>query len=110
MAEIEQGGLNFSPMIEADQVSTSSIDLRLSNAFTHTRKASAGMSVTIDPDKASPEDVFSEYGDQIIVPHGKKFELKPGSFVLGYTLERVELPNYLAARIEGRSKMARFGV
>ena len=51
-----------------------------------------------------------QYGEEIIVPIGGKFELKPGDFVLGYTLERVELPNYLAARIEGRSRLARFGV
>ena len=110
MAEIESGGLNFDPMIESDQVSTSSIDLRLGDVFTRHLRPATGMSVTIDPDRASPEEVSSEHGKTITVPPGGKFELKPGDFVLGYTLERVDLPNYLAARIEGRSKMARFGV
>ena len=110
MAEIESGGLNFDPMIESDQVSTSSVDLRLGDVFTRPQKPLTGVSFSIDPDKVSPEEVFRKYGEVITVPDGEKFELKPGDFVLSYTLEKVELPNYLAARIEGRSKMARFGV
>lgn len=108
--EIESGGLKFDPVIESDQVSTSSIDLRLGDAFTRHLKPLTGMSVTIDPYRTSPEEISREYGETIVVPPGEKFELRPGDFVLGYTLESVELPNYLAARIEGRSRMARFGV
>ena len=44
------------------------------------------------------------------VGRGQKFALEPGAFVLGYTLERVELSDYLAARVEGRSSLARLGV
>jgi dCTP deaminase len=38
--------------------------------------------------------------------------LEPGSFVLGATAEYVELPNHsrLAARVEGKSSLARLGV
>lgn len=108
--EVESGGVKFDPVIESDQVSTSSIDLRLGNVFTRHLRPLTGMSVVIDPDQTSPERISREYGETIVVPRGEKFELRPGDFVLGYTLESVELPNYLAARIEGRSKMARFGV
>ena len=100
--EIEQGGLKFDPMIEPTQVSTSSIDLRLAYRFTIPRKPVSGVFLTIDPGKVSPEEVFSQYADEVIVSPGEKFDLKPGDFVLGYTLERVEVPDYLAARIEGR--------
>ena len=108
--EIEQGGLKFDPMIEPTQVSTSSIDLRLAYRFTIPRKPVPGVFLTIDPGEVSPEEVFSQYADEVIVSPGEKFYLKPGDFVLGYTLERVDLPDYLAARIEGRSSMARLGV
>ena len=108
--EIKNGNLRFDPMIELDQVSTSSIDLRLANVFTVPNKPKPGISVTIDPGAISPEDVFDEFAKRVAVPSGDKYELNPGDFVLGYTLERIELPNYLAARIEGRSSMARFGV
>jgi dCTP deaminase len=43
---------------------------------------------------------------------GEGFILKPGAFVLGWTAELVRLPrtSRLAARVEGRSSLARLGV
>lgn len=108
--EIEGGGLRFDPMIPLDQISTSSIDLRIANVFTVPRPPPRGVSVTIDSGESSPEDVFAQYAEEEVVPDGGKFELKPGAFVLGYTLEKVGLSNHLAARIEGRRWLARSGV
>lgn len=110
LEEIGSGGLTFDPMIEIDQISTSSIDLRIANVFTVPHPPLRGVDITIDSSQSSPEDVFAQYANEVVVPDGGKFELKPGAFVLGYTLEKVGLPDYLAARIEGRSSMARFGV
>lgn len=36
--------------------------------------------------------------------------LSPGSFILGSTRERVRLPNFLAARVEGKSSVGRLGL
>ena len=108
--EIEIGNLVFDPVIELNQVSASSVDLRLSDVFTIPKPPGRGVSITIDPSMTSAEDVFNEYAKEDVVPSGGKFELEPGAFVLGYTLEKVSLPNNLAARIEGRSSMARLGV
>lgn len=38
------------------------------------------------------------------------FMLHPGEFVLGCTLEHVEIPNDLVARIEGKSSLGRIGL
>ena len=38
------------------------------------------------------------------------FILHPGEFVLGSTLERVKLPDYLVARLEGKSSLGRLGL
>lgn len=108
--EIKRGGLKFTPPVELDQISASSIDLRLADVFTVPKTPRDGISMTIDPGKISPEVVHEEYSKVVTLGPGRKFELKPQDFVLGYTLETVELPNYLAARIEGRSSMARLGV
>lgn len=108
--EIENGNLVFDPIVEHNQVSASSIDLRLADIFTVPKPLSRGISISIDPSVTSAEDVFNEYARDDVVPSGERFELKPGAFVLGYTLEKVSLPNYLAARVEGRSSMARLGV
>ncbi len=108
--EIECGNLVFDPEVELNQVSASSIDLRLADVFTVPKLPPDGMFFAIDPSVISPEAVFRDYAEVVTVPSGDKFELKPGAFVLGYTLEKVSLPNHLAARIEGRSSMARLGV
>ena len=110
LQEIDDGNLKFDPMIELDQISTSAIDLRLANTFTIPNKPRQGVTVTIDPGTISPEEVFNDYAETVSVPDGDSFEVKPGAFVLGYTMERIELPTHLAARIEGRSSMARLGL
>ena len=38
------------------------------------------------------------------------FVLHPGEFVLGSTLERVHLPDDVAARLEGKSSLGRLGL
>lgn len=108
--EISRGGLKFEPDIDLGQMSPSSVDLRLGDTFTVPRAPLAGVSIHIDPLITSPEDALRKYADIVKVRRGQKFELKPGAFVLGYTLERVELSNYLAARVEGRSSIARWGI
>jgi dCTP deaminase len=47
----------------------------------------------------------------LILP-AEGFILKPGAFVLGWTEEQIRLPHTsrLAARVEGRSSLARLGV
>jgi len=108
--EINRGGLKFEPNIELGQVSSSSVDLRLGDTFTVPRPPRPGVSISIDPLMASPEDALKDYSDIVKVGRGEKFNLEPGAFVLGYTLERVELSDSLAARIEGRSSIARLGI
>lgn len=44
------------------------------------------------------------------VEDGEAFVLHPGEFVLGSTLERVSLPDTLAARLEGKSSLGRLGL
>jgi dCTP deaminase len=38
------------------------------------------------------------------------YELKPGEFILGSTVERVEIPDNLCARVEGKSSLGRLGL
>ena len=42
--------------------------------------------------------------------HDEPFMLHPGEFVLGCTLEHIEIPNDLVARIEGKSSLGRIGL
>ena len=108
--EISRGGLKFEPDIELGQMSPSSVDLRLGDTFTVPRAPRPGVSISIDPLMTSTEDALRDHSDIVKIGRGEKFNLEPGAFVLGYTLERVEMSNYLAARIEGRSSIARLGI
>src|SRR5207249_6145816 len=55
--------------------------------------------------------LIREHGTTLTMP-AEGFILKPGGFVLGWTVERIRLPHSsrLAARVEGRSSLARLGV
>jgi dCTP deaminase len=52
------------------------------------------------------------YSAQLAIDPKEGFELEPHRFVLGYTQQRIYLPNRsrLAARVEGKSSLARLGV
>lgn len=108
--EVDNGGLKFEPNVDLGQMASSSVDLRLGDTFTVPRAPRPGVSISIDPLMTSPEDALRDYSDIVKVGRGEKFNLEPGAFVLGYTLERMELSDYLAARIEGRSSIARLGI
>ena len=43
-------------------------------------------------------------------PQGEPFAIHPGEFALGRTLEAVELPDDIVARIEGKSSLGRLGL
>jgi dCTP deaminase len=57
------------------------------------------------------EQLMREQGTTLTIP-AEGFILAPGAFVLGYTAEQIRLPHTsrLAARVEGRSSLARLGV
>lgn len=102
-ALIESGEINITPYSD-HQIQPASLDVHLGYHFAAYR---------YDPlrnnyvDMAHPiEHLFHRSEAQ----NGDALELGPGAFLLGVTLERVRLPNYLAARFEGRSSLGRLGL
>jgi len=61
----------------------------------------------IDPKNKS---TFENLTEVIKVEENKPFVLQPGQFILASTLEEVELPDDIGARIEGRSSWGRLGI
>src|SRR3954471_10367014 len=80
----------------------SSIDLHLDSDFRVFRN---NRYPYIDVRAPQPDltDLVSIHGDEPFILH-------PGEFVLGQTLEWVELPDDLVARLEGRSSLGRLGL
>jgi dCTP deaminase len=48
--------------------------------------------------------------EEVAVPPQESFVIHPGEFCLGRTLEWVELPDDIVARIEGKSSLGRLGL
>lgn len=85
-----------------------SIDLRLGNVFrVFDPSASSGQNAYIDPSK---KDYSNEITREVKVKNGERFVMQPGDFVLAVTLERIQIPNNLMGRLEGRSSLGRLGI
>ena len=92
---------------------THSVDLRMADEISVPRTGQFCYDVT---KPGSIAETIKEHSDHFkLTPH-QPYRLEPSTFVLGRTLEWIELPiddhraNCLAARIEGKSSRARFGV
>src|SRR5204863_6160803 len=48
--------------------------------------------------------------EEIVVPASEPFAIHPGEFVLGGTLETVQIPDDVVCRIEGKSSIGRLGL
>ncbi len=100
---LEEGKIIIEPLDPEIQIQPSSVDLRLGNefkVFRHMEKA------FIDPFS----DDVEKYTETIKIKDGEQFILHPGEFVLACTLERIELPDDLVARVEGRSSLGRLAL
>ena len=53
---------------------------------------------------------MSDLTEMVEIENDRPFMLHPGEFVLGSTLERIELPDDLVARLEGKSSLGRLGL
>jgi len=101
LEEIRGGGIKIEPF-EPSFVGACSVDLRLGNYF---RKFNKGKKLKVV--EKVEEDSFSKL---VRVEKGKTIEMKPGEILLGTTLERIKVPNYLCGILEGRSRFARMGL
>lgn len=81
---LQQSDLIISP-IEENQIQPASVDLRLDRTL-----------LNIGGEET---DIFDE-----------PYLLQPGEFILGSTLEYVEIPGDLVAMVDGRSSIGRLGV
>jgi dCTP deaminase len=87
---------------DRDDIQPSSVDLHLGNRFQVFRNSRYPY---IDPSMEQ-----SGLMELVEASTEEPFVLHPGEFVLGATLERVELPDDIVARLEGKSSLGRLGL
>ena len=100
-AEIAAGRIVIDPYIP-EAVQPSSVDLHLDRRFRVFRNSRYPY-IDVRTDQPELTELVEIAGDDPFILH-------PGEFVLGSTLERVELPNDLVARLEGKSSLGRLGL
>jgi dCTP deaminase len=98
---LESGEIGIRPY-DAKDLQPSSVDLHLDRSFRVFRNNRYPYI-----DVRAPQPDLTEL---LKVDDDEPFILHPGEFVLGQTLEWVELPNDIVARLEGRSSLGRLGL
>jgi dCTP deaminase len=83
-------------------VQPASVDVRLGNSF----RVFHNYRVTAIDLREPPRNLTEE----ILVREGEPFAIHPGEFVLGRTLETVQIPDDVVCRIEGKSSIGRLGL
>jgi len=53
---------------------------------------------------------IEDFMELIKIKKGSRIIIHPGEFILGTTVERVEIPNDLIARLDGKSSLGRLGI
>ncbi|MEA2297418.1 MAG: dCTP deaminase [Solirubrobacteraceae bacterium] len=98
---VGEGRIRIDPW-DPGLVQPASVDLRLGSTFRvfHNHRTSA-------IDLRNPPSNLTE---QIDVAADEAFVIHPGEFCLGRTLEHIELPDDIVARIEGKSSLGRLGL
>jgi dCTP deaminase len=98
---VEEQRIRIEPWDPA-MVQPASVDLKLGTSFRvfHNHRLPA-------IDLAEPPTGVTEH---VQIEDSSSFVIHPGEFVLGSTVEWVELPNDIVARIEGKSSLGRLGL
>ncbi|MBI3984472.1 MAG: dCTP deaminase [Candidatus Levybacteria bacterium] len=104
-ASLKSGRIKIKPSIDLKtQLGSNSIDLRLGKVFRifdHSKYA------YIDP---FAKNIGEEVTRKVTIKKGEQFIIQPGDFVLGTTVEYIELPDDLVGSLEGRSSIGRLGI
>jgi dCTP deaminase len=100
-AEIAAGRIVIDPFIP-EAVQPSSVDLHLDRRFRVFRNSRYPY-IDVRADQPELTELLEIAGDEPFILH-------PGEFVLGSTLERVQLPDDMVARLDGKSSLGRLGL
>jgi dCTP deaminase len=99
--EIAKGRIVVDPLGE-DCIQPASVDVHLDRqllVFRNSRRAFIDV-----------REEQSDLTEMVEIEDDTPFMLHPGEFVLGSTLENIELPGDLVARLEGKSSLGRIGL
>lgn len=99
--ELAEGDLGIAGYADLDvQIQPSTLDLRLGDSFLRYK----GVVREVDPVEHDHADLMEEHTD------AEKIHVHPDDFILGTTIESVNLPDDIQGEVTGRSSYGRFGI
>lgn len=111
---LQRDHIRITPLPPDSAISSTSVDLTLGDEISFWNAPKAGVQpMAVYPHRAEFDAIqlLREHGTTLVLP-ASGFLLNPSAFLLGWTAEQICLPytSRLAARVEGRSSLARLGV
>ena len=113
-AALNKGTVRITPLPSVDSWSSTALDLRLDGQLSYwDPPLDSGAPVLFSPH--DPDYDYATLAAQYARPatiSDAGYVLPPQSFLLGWTIEKLQLPHQsrLAARVEGKSSLARLGI
>jgi dCTP deaminase len=112
---LASGLILIDPLPAAEAYASTTVDLTLDENLRLFKALPPGLSVAIDPGMPGykAKDLLAGVTEPLIIPScGWDLQPGPGRLVLGWTKQRLSLPirAKLAARVEGKSGLARVGL
>ncbi len=111
---LESGQFDIIPRPASEAYSSTTVDLTLGTILRIFIDRTKGLKQTIDPSEPgfNAIDLINRLTERVEVDPEKGFELPKGVLVLGWTAETVDLKEHcrVAARVEGKSSLARVGL
>lgn len=105
--------IEIDPCPSSKAFSSTSVDLTLGDQLQVFKKAQAGMETVIDPsaDGYNYLDAIQDLVEKKTISE-EGFALQPNILLLAWTIEKIKLPVFarVAARVEGKSSLARLGL
>jgi dCTP deaminase len=109
LQEIKNGNLIFEPQIQDKDISPCSVDVHLGDTVFKFKSSHQAIIKSVDLGHTDVATALKELTDPIPISD-EGFSLKSHGFVIAFTKEKITLPPHIAARLEGRSTNARFGI
>lgn len=108
---IDAGDLIIDPASPPEHFSTSALDFRVGHQFMKWKLQAKGAELGINLSQIKVPDC-GQYIEEVAPDRDGLIIVPKDDFILALTLEKIELPlsGKLAARVEGRSSLARFGL
>jgi len=111
---IDKGIIIITPKIHSENIRPCGIRLHLSETIYELNSESVEAVDQRDNRIMQNEVLLSKFFKKIDLREleniGQSYILEPGKMILGSTVEKIKMPNYMIGFLDGRSTMARFGI